>query len=70
MAKKIVKAKSISEADIITMYMTYVLEHDTVPKSIYKFCKVNHIEEKDFYAHFGSVEARTKRYLVKILYQH
>jgi len=48
------KAKKITEAQIIGMYMDYVLEHELVPKSIYKFCKTNGIEEADFYKFFGS----------------
>lgn len=59
MAKK-TKTKKITEDDIIGMYMDYVLEHEVVPKSIYKFCKTNKIEEGDFYGFFGSVEGIQK----------
>jgi len=59
------KTKKVTEDKIIAMYMSYVLEHDTVPKSIYKFCKVNKIEETDFYSHFGSVEGIQKRIWAK-----
>ncbi len=54
------KTKKITANDIIGMYMDYVLEHETVPKSIYKFCKTNNIEESDFYGFFGSVEGIQK----------
>lgn len=54
------KAKKITEDEIIAMYMDYVLEHETVPKSIYKFCKLNKIQESDFYNFFGSVEGIQK----------
>lgn len=54
------KEKKITEDDIIGMYMEYVLEHEVVPKSIYKFCKMNRIEEADFYGIFGSVEGIQK----------
>lgn len=54
------KAKKITEDVIIQMYMDYVLEHETVPKSVYKFCKLNKIEETDFYGFFGSVEGLQK----------
>lgn len=54
------KTKKITEDVIIQMYMDYVLEHETVPKSIYKFCKLNKIEETDFYGFFGSVEGLQK----------
>ena len=47
--------KKTLEETIISTYMTYVLEHETIPKSIYKFCKENKIEEEEFYSVFGSV---------------
>lgn len=56
MAKKS-ETKKITDDQIIGMYMDYVLEHETVPKSIYKFCKINHLTEEEFYNFFGSVEA-------------
>lgn len=55
MAKKST-TKEITEDQIIGMYMDYVLEHEIVPKSIYKFCKSNAIQEEEFYHFFGSVE--------------
>ncbi|HDZ13644.1 hypothetical protein LCGC14_1511660 [marine sediment metagenome] len=54
------KPKKITEDAVIGMYMEYVLEHESVPKSIYKFCKANAIEESDFYGLFGSVEGIQK----------
>ena len=54
------KTKKITDDTIIEMYMDYVLEHEAVPKSIYKFCKLNKIEETDFYGFFGSVEGIQK----------
>ena len=54
------KSKKITEDAIIGMYMEYVLEHETVPKSIYKFCKTNNMQETDFYNYFGSVEGIQK----------
>ncbi|WP_047419792.1 TetR family transcriptional regulator C-terminal domain-containing protein [Cellulophaga sp. Hel_I_12] len=53
--------KKITDDQIIAMYMDYVLEHEMVPKSIYKFCKSNKIQEQDFYTHFGSVETIQQR---------
>jgi hypothetical protein len=55
MAKK-TQAKTLTDDAIIAMYMDYVLEHENVPKSIYKFCKSNDIKEEDFYKFFGSIE--------------
>ena len=54
------KAKKISKESIVTMFMDYVLEHEEVPKSVYKFCKVNSIQESDFYIHFGSISTLQK----------
>lgn len=50
----------ISEQDIISYYMDYVLEHSTQPKSVYIFTKANNFEESKFYEHFGSFEAIEK----------
>lgn len=49
------KTKKVTDDEIISLYMGYVLEHETVPKSIYKFCKDGKIDESDFYEHFGSI---------------
>jgi hypothetical protein len=54
MSAKATAKKSMQET-IISAYMTYVLEQETTPKSIYKFCKDNTIEEDEFYSAFGSV---------------
>ncbi|SHH69199.1 TetR family transcriptional regulator C-terminal domain-containing protein [Winogradskyella jejuensis] len=51
------KKKSISQTDLITFYMDYVLMHDHKPKSVYAFAKDNNFEESKFYEHFGSFEA-------------
>jgi hypothetical protein len=47
----------ITDDKIIGFYMDYVLEHETVPKSVYKFCKEKKVKEEDFYAHFGSFDS-------------
>ena len=54
------KTKKVTKEAILTMYMGYVLENEKVPKSVYKFCKVNSIEESDFYLCFGSIDAIKK----------
>lgn len=59
------KTKKITDDTIISMYMDYVLEHEVIPKSVYKFCKVHEIDEARFYEHFGSVEGIQKAILVK-----
>lgn len=42
---------------VLSAFMQYTLEQDCFPKSVYKFCKNNAIEEKLFYKYFGSLEA-------------
>lgn len=54
------KAKKITDDVIISMYMDYVLEHEIVPKSIFKFCKSNGFDERVFYDNFGSVDGIQK----------
>ncbi|MEP2278364.1 TetR family transcriptional regulator C-terminal domain-containing protein [Maribacter sp.] len=54
------KAKKVTKDSIITMFMDYVLEHEQLPKTVYKFCKVNAIEESDFYLYYGSINAIKK----------
>lgn len=55
----------VTDDKIITMYMDFVLENETRPQSVYKFCKENKIKEEEFYAHFGSFEALQKGIWVK-----
>jgi len=50
-------AAKITDDKIIGFYMDYVLGHETVPKSVYKFCKEKKVKEEDFYAHFGSFDS-------------
>ncbi len=54
------KARKVTKEVIIAKFMDYVLEHEHLPKTVYKFCKVNAIEEADFYLYFGSMEALKK----------
>lgn len=54
------KKKNISQNDILSFYMDYVLEHDQQPKSVYSFAKHNNFEESKFYEFFGSFEAVEK----------
>ena len=55
------KKKTISEIDIITLYMDYVLEHNEQPKSVYIFSKTNNFEESKFYEFFTTFEAIEKQ---------
>lgn len=54
------KAKKTTSEVLIAKYMDYVLEHEMVPKSIYKFCKVSGIKEEDFYLFYGSLDSLQK----------
>lgn len=54
------KATKVSKEKIIERYMQYVLEHETVPRSIFKFCKEIKIKEVQFYEHFGSFDGLQK----------
>lgn len=51
------KKKNITETDIISFYMDYVLEHNENPKSVYAFAKANNFEESIFYNFYGNFEA-------------
>ncbi len=59
------KTKKVTDDAIITAYMEYVLEHETTPKSIFKFCKANGFSEADFYTYFGSMEGLQKAIWIK-----
>lgn len=54
------KAKKVTVDILIAKYMDYVLEHEKMPKSIYKFCKVSGLKEEDFYLFYGSLDAIQK----------
>ncbi|WP_025743926.1 TetR family transcriptional regulator C-terminal domain-containing protein [Aquimarina pacifica] len=45
---------------IMSEYMTYVLDHEVYPKSVYMFCKASNIKEEEFYNFFGSLESLNK----------
>ncbi|MBT8281308.1 MAG: TetR/AcrR family transcriptional regulator [Muriicola sp.] len=57
-AKK--STKTDPEKKIVSAYMTYVLEHEKRPVSVYKFCKSIDTTEEDFYKYFGSLESLQK----------
>jgi len=54
------KVKKVTKDRIISLYMDTVLEHETYPKSVFKFCKNHKIKEAEFYEHFGSFEGLQK----------
>ena len=57
MAKATAKEKTDVKGTILTAYIHFSLEHETAPKSVYKFCKELAIDEATFYGHFSSLEA-------------
>ncbi len=63
------KKKIISDQNIISFYMDYVLENGTPPKSVYIFAKSNNFEESKFYEHFASFEA-IEKYVFKAFFEN
>ena len=57
MAKQAPTKKSeITKQQLVDAYMDYVLEYETHPKSVYKFAKINSMQEADFYKFFGNFQ--------------
>lgn len=54
------KKKEVSALEIITNYMSYILNNNTKPTSVFSFTKENNITESVFYQYFGSFEAVEK----------
>jgi len=52
--------KKFNKEILIGLYMNYVLEHEKMPKSVYKFAKENKITEDQFYDYFGSFDGLKK----------
>lgn len=57
---KVVKETKLTEDKLISLYMDYVLEHEKMPKSVYKFCKDNNITEAQFYDFYGNFDGLKK----------
>ncbi len=51
------KKKEISQENLISWYMEYVLENGEDPKSVYSFAKQHGFEEAKFYELYGSFQA-------------
>lgn len=49
--------KKISKDSLIKMYMSYVMEHQSNPGSVYNFATKNGFKESEFYQHFASFES-------------
>ena len=63
------KKAQISENDIVTCYMDYVLEHNEKPSSVYSFAKAYNIEESKFYEFFGSFEV-IEKHIFKVFFDN
>jgi hypothetical protein len=63
----IAEPKMIDDNQIITFYMDQILMEEHEPKTVYAFCKKNHIEESDFYTFFGSFDGLKQQIWNKFL---
>lgn len=57
MATQTKKTKQVTKIDILTYYMEYVLDHEEIPKSVYKFSKIHKFKEEEFYKFFGNFDS-------------
>ncbi|MCX7548571.1 TetR/AcrR family transcriptional regulator [Xanthomarina sp. F1114] len=55
------KKKTISKAELIALYMNYVLEKGKTEHTVYLFTKDNKLNEQDFYKYFASFEVLEKQ---------
>lgn len=49
--------KIYMKSQFMQQYVTYTLEHDKTPESVYRFTKSMGISEAEFYEHFAGLEA-------------
>ena len=54
------KKSTLTRDKIVSLYMTYRLENNEKPKSVYQFAKTNGFDEKEFYRFFGTIESVEK----------
>ena len=54
------KKPTLTRDKIVSLYMTYRLENNEKPKSVYQFAKKNGFDEKEFYSFFGTIESVEK----------
>ena len=50
------KKSETTPQEIISIFTQSVLENESFPKSVYRFCKDNKLSETDFYAHYASID--------------
>lgn len=54
------KKKALNKERIISMFMTYVLDHDSKPHTVYQFSKAHNFDEQEFYKFFASFDVLEK----------
>ncbi len=54
------KKPTLTRDKIVSLYMTYRLENNEKPKSVYQFTKTNGFDETEFYSFFGTIESVEK----------
>jgi len=54
------KKKALNKERIISMYMTYVLDHDKKPHTVYQFSKAHNFDEQEFYKFFATFDVLEK----------
>ncbi len=55
------KKNKITQEQIVSIYMNYLLEHNEKPKSVFQFAKMNNFAEAEFYQFFGNFESIEKQ---------
>ena len=54
------KKPTLTREKIVSLYMTYRIENNEKPKSVYQFAKINGFDETEFYSFFGTIESVEK----------
>jgi len=55
--------------EIINSYMLWVNEHESEPKSVFKFCQENEFSESEFYDNFSDLQSVKEEILAEIWVQ-
>ena len=63
--KTTTKKKAVTDDQIVSMYMDFVLQNNAEPKNVYLFCQEQKILESDFYSFYGSIDALKQDVWVK-----
>ena len=63
--KTTTKKKAVTDDQIVSMYMDFVLQNNAEPKNVYLFCQEQKILESDFYSFYGSIDTLKQDVWVK-----